>query len=190
MNPILNKIPLEFQLDLPIEIPNYIICSDSEYIHTNLHSRPDIDNDTIAIIQISAIKINLLTGEYYVFNELINPGEWDDIYWKVCTNITKKEKANHINCLDFDNVFNNFLKFIEDYPIVVMNQDVDIYSKLGKTINNHVIKLKPLLNNTILKSCSSGELCNKLGFPLNDNNPHDGLFDSINIGTIIYSLNK
>ena len=177
----LKKTKLPFKLD--IINSDYIVCSDSEYIHTNLYSRPNIETDKIAIIQIAAIKINMSTGEYTEFNELINPGEWSEEYWDVCTRVTKKEKKDHIDCLDFNMVFDKFLKFIADYPVVVMNQDVDIYRKLGKTVNNTVIKLKPL----IPLDCASGELCKELGFELANDTPHDGLFDAINIGTVIYS---
>ncbi len=106
----LKKTKLPFKLD--IINSDYIICSDSEYIHTNLYSRPNIETDKIAIIQIAAIKINMSTGEYTEFNESINPGEWLKEYWDVCTRVTKKEKKDHIDCLDFDVVFDKFLKFI------------------------------------------------------------------------------
>lgn len=176
----------KIDLIIPIEInSNFIICSDSEYIHSNLLSRPLLTDD-IAITQISAIKINIKDGTYEEFNELIDPGIWDDIYWEKYTEITNKTKDNHKGKPDFITVFKKYLDFIDNNQVVIMDRDQLIYEKiLGYKLNQTFFRLKPY----IPFDCSSGELYKHLNFEVSSNtNTHDGLFDSLNIGTVIYSI--
>ena len=179
-----------------------IVFADAEYINGALHLdvRPSQEHwkEVTQIGAVRCVKGNISEK----FNVRVLPrimgndkNSMNEKSWQQYQKITGIDKENVMSAtMQFEDAWEQFKKFVDSDPIVIMLGDREVYKwnwkLLGKDYDDKIdvmdwIILKPLLKSEHQPYCS-GELASLLNISI-DGNEHDALYDATSMA--LYCLN-